>query len=699
MADQISLDSLEQFLAATKDAGLQTFVNSLKEAKKGVADIADAMKAASPEIQKSLQSFIDKGKELAEQWSRFPELAEEVQRVGKNLWDGMTKDIQEYADSQDVASDGVASFGVRAALAFEPIVHILPDAITGMGKFGDASYEAGSKATTAFSNIEPLLKKIGLPDTFVSYQKNLTEAATRAYTMERGIVSLAAAQGNLNSMLDEGGTKFGNLNQSFVDMANLAYESAKATNQTVESMMDLAQTLGSIPQSLTEPIQIAGDDMSQLAATSKLATAFMIPQAEVAKKLSTMYTEMGISGNHAFEALANIYEKAGDSKLRFESFTHTVMTIAESFKMLGDNTMAATTVVKAFDTAFKGSNISPAAMQTVISGMTTGIMEMDRAKEAFVSSQTGGPGGLAGAYEMEYAMQQGNMNEVLQKTMQAMQAQFGNPALTLKDVHENPAMAGEMYKQVQYLTQVAGIAKNDRDAYRILEAMKSGVTDILAPGGGKEEGSKALETATARGTAEQERTTSAVMRVNQELEYLKLIQTDTLRGVSEQTRELFGLHQDLTGSANRSATTGLGAMAAPGGGGTLVTRTAGQSMDQWLDSLGSSAIGGLLGKMSSIGAGMLGWGGATPAAPNFAGTGDVATGSSRVPNARYAPVPVTQGQSGYSPIPLNIQSNPLEITVNFKEPFEQKVKAIADQRIIAAQRGQVRAGANGNSTP
>jgi hypothetical protein len=133
-------------------------------------------------------------------------------------------------------------------------------------------------------------------------------------------------------------------------------------------------------------------------------------------------------------------------------------------------------------------------------------------------------------------------------------------------------------------------------------------------------------------------------------------------------------------------------MARPGGGGTLVTRTAGQSKDEWVNGIRDTAMGNIINPIASAGARVLG---------NFAGTGDVAHGASRVPHpgAGLAPPQMPTSPGNVAPGTNNIHFNPLEITVNFKEPFDQKVRVIADQRIAAAQRGQVRAGASGNSTP
>lgn len=522
--DTISSDLLKKLLDPNSFSG-----EAIEKMKTLIGEAGDKL-IKFAEIHNIVgEATTDKIHKLAEEYSKlsliYGSFGQDVEKIGssiKNMFNEAIGKVSEFAKQNDI--------GWReAVLIAEPFFKIIPDGITGMGKLGDAGYEAGSKITTAFSGVKPILEHLasvdptGLSKHLLMWGNQAVEGGSKAIGLEREIISLAAAQGRLSDVMRDGGGKFKDMSQSYLDMTNLAFETARATGQTVGSVMDLAKALGPVPGSLDQVI-IAGGKMSELAAVSKLATGFMREQSDVAKDLGNMYTYLGTRGQDALESLANLYDKAGDSKLRFETFASTVMNIAGSYKMLGDNTVATTNFVKAFDEAFKGSSISPEAMKEVITGIGTGIERMDRGKQAFVSGATGGPGGLAGSYQMEYAMQTGHMDEVLKKTMTAMQGQFGGQVLTLKDAAENPAVAGEFYKQVQYLTQVAGVAKDDRDAYRILEAMKSGVMDMLKPGGGADDKNKVLETNIKRGADEQEQTKNEFMKMYQSFELSRTTQ-------------------------------------------------------------------------------------------------------------------------------------------------------------------------------
>lgn len=724
MADEISIDTLKEFLQTLSGSAaesLKAFIEQMSNAGITTTKFGEIVKLVGEKAGESLKELSSAASDLTKNFGNFTEQAKLLKSTGSDLWSTMTNGLNDFINTQDLASHGFGVMGVQAGLALEPLIGIMPKSITGMGKLGDVGYESGSKISTAFAPIKPLFELAG--KSTANLAEALTNGASAAFGLQREIIGIAAAQGRLNSVITDGGYSFGDLNTEYMDMTNLAYTAAQATGQTVSSVIDLAKTMGNIPGALSEPIKVGNENMSQLVATSQLATGFMVNQADVAKKLGDMYTNLGLRGEEAYNSLSNIYEKAGDSKLRFETFTITVMDIANNFKMLGDNTDAATKVVKSFDEAFKNSDISPAAMQQVISGMTSGLQKLNLARGAFVSGATGGPGGLAGAYQMEYALQTGGMEEVLSKTMRAMQDQFGGEIMTLKEAAENPALAGEFYKQVQYLTQVAGIAGDDREAYRILEAMKSGVIDSLETGIGGKEGQDALEKAISRGSNEQQKTNSILMTIHQDMELARLIQNNIYGGAIVQTSILMGMDETMKMASGGSATTGaIGADTF--GNKKFVREDSRERIERYLEDAGS-----LIEPIVSIGKSIASEGtfnlmeskkrfGATAEETNLATApvkirGGTNSGmESIIPgenvNLRQpvgSNLEAIKGMSKafengeFPPLPINVSSQPLEVNINLSEPFNEKVRILANQEIEANQNAKIRQAGGGVPNP
>jgi hypothetical protein len=397
------------------------------------------------------------------------------------------------------------------------LLGVIDKNITGMGKLGESGLEAGEKITTAFKSISPVLNNIfGSNSKIMNFSNAVLEGRDRVISLERELISMSLAQGRAADVTDQSGERFKDMSEAYMGYVNMSIKAASETGHTVASIMELNKALSSIPGSLS--------DTEQTVRVSQMAAAAKMNELEAAKQVADMYTRLGTSEKDATEALAYMHDKAGDSKLRMESFNQTVLNIAGSFKMLGDNTNATTNFVNAFDRAFADSKISPEAMKEVITSVGEGIEKMDTAKKAFISGATGGPGGLAGKFQIDELIATGHMDEVVKKTMTAMQSQFGGPVLTRKDAVDNPALAGELYKQMQYLTGVAGIAKNDEEAYRILEAMKTGVMDMLKPGAAEGEKGLALERQLGKGASLQEQTQTTMMKIHQTLEVARLRQ-------------------------------------------------------------------------------------------------------------------------------------------------------------------------------
>lgn len=471
----------------------------LSQFKEGSKEAWDKFRQNSKLGEDSLVSFGDVAKVVGEKTVNAIHAAAVSALEFAKTFPAVVAEAQGFADSisqqfQSVKKTIVESgIGVsEVAIFLEPLTHAINQTVTGMGELGKSGFAASSSIKDSFETISPVLKGIPM-GAFIS---NMSDGAARASALEKEILAMATAQGRASSIFDSTNRTLVDTNKLYIEFADLSSKVAIATNQTVSESSNLLKQLSSIPGSLNEA--------TMAVEVSKLAAAAGRDNADVAKQVADMYTRLGISGHDANAAMALIHEKAGDSKLRMEAFNQTVMTVAGSFKMLGDNTVATTNFVTAFDKAFADSKISPEAMKEVITSIGQGVAQMDVAKKAFVSSTTGGPGGLAGAIQMDYAIQTGHADEVIRKTMMAMQSQFGGQVVTLKDAAQNPALAGEFYKQIQYLTQVAGIAKDEDQAKRILEAMKSGVMDYLKPGAGELDKDTALSRQLDKGTRIQE---------------------------------------------------------------------------------------------------------------------------------------------------------------------------------------------------
>lgn len=509
MDETINLDNAIRFAESlggkAKEEAIKWF-QTMKDGGKEIVSFATIHNKMGDEVTKALQAAAQAAHELFNQFLSLSSIGSAVkEETGKAV-----AGIAEIFKQSDI---GISN----AVMGTFDLLGVIDKSITGMGKLGESGLEASSKMTTAFKSVSPILNSMfGNNSGIMNFTNAVIEGRDRVISLERELINMALSQGRVADVSDDSANSFKGMNESYTDYVNMSVKAATETGQTVASMMDLNKALSAIPGSLSSA--------EETVKTSRLAAAAGMQQLDVAKQLADMYTRLGTSEKDALENMAYMHDKAGDSKLRFEAFNQTVLSIAGSFKMLGDNTSATTNFVNAFDKAFQDSKISPEAMKEVITDIGTGIEKMDVAKQAFISGASGGPGGLAGAAQIQELMATGHMDEVIKKTMTAMQAQFGGPIVTRKDAANDPALAGEWFKQTQYLTQTAGIAKDEKEANRILEAMKSGVMDMFKPGAAEEEKGSALDRQLGRGASLQKETQTTLMSIHQTLEASRLRQ-------------------------------------------------------------------------------------------------------------------------------------------------------------------------------
>ncbi len=178
-----------------------------------------------------------------------------------------------------------------------------------------------------------------------------------------------------------------------------------------------------------------------------------------------------------------------------------------------------------YSQALRNQGFSSSEALEVAQNLTKEIGNMDIARKAFLSAQTGGPGGLIGAFQIEKELREGKIEDVFKKVKEQMQKQLGS-IVTLDEATKSPAAAAQLARQVTILRSgpLGQFARNDQEAYRVLEAFKAGDRGIkqLAP--------DALKTAMDKGVIlqDQSRTFLSEIRANSERQLALTDQTNLL---------------------------------------------------------------------------------------------------------------------------------------------------------------------------
>jgi len=493
MADQnISLSDFQKIAASFKgtDLDIAKIAKELENATGKVLSYKDALTKLGKEATESIIATLKKASETAEDFSK---------------------------SIKNVDFDKLTASSADLLYTIEPFINVLPLASESLKNFTQTNIIGVDALSNSFKKLEPALHGVLSEFSLIFFgdETKLSTAITKilaqadAYNnYEKSILSLAASTGQLNNIQKEGLDINGSLASEAVKITELSYNVANATGSTMTATLGYASALGHIPGALSENV----GSMTELEATMKVATAYGLDYGEVVKSLNKLYTNFGLSGNEAVETLNSMYTAAQKTNMPLEMVKSTIEGISDGFGMFGNNTQAATTVLESFGAALKDTaGVGPQQINQIVKDMTNGVANMSEGMKAFVSAQSGGPGGLAGMFQIDYALQQGNMQEVLSKTMQAMQKQFNAPVVTLEDANKNQALAPELMKQVSYLKDVAHIATSNQEAYRILEAMKTGnVQDMKTD---KDKSQIDLKSTIDRGNAIQQNSASILTRI------------------------------------------------------------------------------------------------------------------------------------------------------------------------------------------
>lgn len=387
---------------------------------------------------------------------------------------GIAKSAEEMEAALE-ANPEAADKITDSLLTLDNALGFLPKGTDLFGKLAEEGSAAGNTLQDTFNTL-------GMKSPVF---QNFAMMADGARQTEQGLIRLMATTGRWDEI--NGRTRRGldDLSSMQSKYTQYVYETADATGLTQKQATQFVDVYGmKIPDAMERTVLIGGkvnQNMTEAAAALKIGTAYGLTHEEVIEQMGFAFEKLGLKGEGALSFMARMNTLADEVGGSLKTAREIVTSVADTFKMFGDNAQAAINIVQALGPALRDSGMGPEAIQKLVASMTGGIKEMDIAHKAFVAGMSGGPGGggLAGGFQIDYMIQQGNLDDALRMTMESMQKQFGGPVVTLEDVNRTPALAGELLKQVSFLKDVAGLASNNEEAYKILDAMKSGGTQQL----------------------------------------------------------------------------------------------------------------------------------------------------------------------------------------------------------------------------
>lgn len=306
----------------------------------------------------------------------------------------------------------------------------------------------------------------------------MAASADEALQLRTEMIQLGAQTGALDEIYGAAGNNLEKINYLLQIQQQALNDAATATQLPIDSIKKYYAQLGTIPQALGAEVKSsteAGRSIGMLTATIQYATGSGRNYKEVVDDLRTAFRDYNLVGEDALKFTARIGELSNKFGIEISDVRSALTATADSFKMFGNEAEGAAAMMNQYLGALQSTGLSGKAAIDVVSGMTDGLKNMTIAQKAFLSGQTGGSGGLMGAFQIEKLLREGKIDQVFDKVKQQMTKQFGQ-IVSLDDAANSPQAASQLTKQIMTLRQgpLGQFAKDDQSAIRILEAFKKG---------------------------------------------------------------------------------------------------------------------------------------------------------------------------------------------------------------------------------
>lgn len=441
-----------------------------------------------------------------EQISQIAEAAEKsgkpISEFIKNIVSGSQDAAEAMTKSSGIIADAgkvIASSFLNAGLAARSFGNSdFANPFSNQIKNVTESISTGSEAFSKLANIAT--SALGMTSKQVSETRGdfsklsnammkMAQGADYAASFRNGLIGMASSTGNLNQVLGVSGEKISSINDLMTSQQTAINRVSAATGLSSEKVSDFYIQLGRIPGALTETVQGStqtAEKINMLNATMNVAMGTGKNYSQVISDLKTAYDNYGLTGENALRFTARISEISNNYNIQLNTMTNALTNVSDRLRGFADvgtsaNKMAegAASIFNQYIESLKNTGVTGEYAVGIIGNMTNQIGNLNIAQKAFLSGQTGGPGGLMGAFQIDKMLREGDIEGVFSKVRQQMQQQLGS-IVSLQEATQSPEAAAQLTRQVALLRQgpLGSFARTDQDAYRVLEAFKGGEGEV-----------------------------------------------------------------------------------------------------------------------------------------------------------------------------------------------------------------------------
>jgi hypothetical protein len=306
---------------------------------------------------------------------------------------------------------------------------------------------------------------------------NTANSADNAIRLRDVYVGLAARTGTLDEVNKKAGPGFQNMNALVAIQRENLTNTMQATHLSAHAIEEFYTKLGTVPGALnanTASLKGMTGGTNLLTSTIQIAKGTGMEYSDVVEGMRKAIVGYGASIPEALVFTTRISEISKKFKIELSDVKQEILNTSEAFKMFGKDTSSAAQIMNQYVGGLQQTGLSGQASANIVGNMTRQIGQLSIAQKAFISAQSGGPGGLQGAFGIDMMLrQEGGQKKVMDMVMKTMQRQMGPLVSTAEAAQGGPA-AAQFTKQIMMLQQgpLGSLAKTLPEAEHLVDALK-----------------------------------------------------------------------------------------------------------------------------------------------------------------------------------------------------------------------------------
>jgi len=491
----------------------------------GVKKYDDANKNLNKTLDKTKES-LDGVKKSADgtKLSKI-ELAENAKKL-KDEADKLNISLDGIKDRLANASEGAESLGRKIALKLT----------SSMSKYAEIAGVAGSK--TIQSLVIPTNEAGAAVDHLFGKYGKLLAPLKRVETYLR---SLYQTQALARQAAILHGDSIDKANEFAGKYAQGLRKSALATGLTAKEIYGMNQTMKDVPGALAPTTRgledILGAQVRMIQPSAALATtmkAFGMSAAEAGTFGREAFLSFNQTAEQTIKQMGFIAQASKETNAPMSVAREQIVSASKSLAIFGRGSSVAANMWTTFARTLRESRVPLQNIGQIVSNLTQGLANMSIQNRAFISMMSGlgrGATALGGGLQLELAMRSPRgMQRNLQALTRSLSRFGGGRIITLQQAANDPRLEMQFMIQRQMLRKLTGVSGREQQN-RILEVLRK----VRQGGMSQLEGSRALKDAFQAGRTIQQKSLTALQRIEQLLRAAIGKRSDAIGAAADRT--------------------------------------------------------------------------------------------------------------------------------------------------------------------